>query len=203
MEYDIFYHEAAHVVIASLFPEAFIVDFVTLNKEETESYDKLSLGGMKGQPVQNAQERTAIGCDALVLIFLAGMCADDIHIHGVVKEDFFTNEIWMDKFYQGRYSGDIGLINREFGLMIEKKYYHGLYNDYIIPAMRVVYRVLADASVWRIVELIRNTLCESKSKRMTNEELKTLLSQEYFVRWKEINLQQINDGRKSFFDNAE
>lgn len=192
------YHESGHVVLAQIFDDIFRIEFVTLNLSESQLYDNKSRGGLKGKAAKPIGQFTEYDYDKLILIMLAGLCADDINNNnGLISERLYETSIWSKKFNSIRNEGDI-----EYAISCYKNIESSLkirWLNYVVTSMTLLHEIMKDNVVWETINLIRKSLLISQDLTLKYDQIEKIIQNRSFLKWKNKNLQRIIIERKNIF----
>lgn len=196
---DDYLHEAGHVLIARIFSDIFIIEYVTLDLETTKSIDKKSLGGLKGKISKPFANLNSAEHDSLILMMLGGLCADDINnSKSNITSEFYRSEIWTNKISAIRYEGDLELIGRHYQFIKEQLNIE--WQSYIVHSMKLLHQIFGEEIVWKAIILLRNELFNSSKKTLSAIQIEEILVQSGFIKWLDENIEQIKSERIKLFE---
>jgi hypothetical protein len=195
---DIYYHESGHAILATIFSDVFIIRNLTTNENVSGQYDSRAIGGLRGNIYTPWINLTKSDHDKLIIIFLAGISADDINnTSGRITESMYEYEQWMARVDQRHYWGDGVLIMKHFE-MIENDL--GMtWEAYMVNSMRFLHRILNDNVVWRNVYCIAKALDQSPDKTLTHLQIQEVVAKEGLDEWIRKNIDSIVWQRRQLF----
>ena len=172
--YDNAFHECGHLIISKYFHELFEVDYVTLDIDLAKELDAQSLGGLKFNAKVLFDSMSVSDHDKVILMSLAGLCADDIYFYcGEVNQGEFLPRVWDNKFQNSRYSGDIPIFYKHFERIKDSVY--DTHIIFITITLRQICELMAGIKVWPILTSMRTALLESKDKTLTDDRINEIL----------------------------
>lgn len=182
MKIDSAYHECGHVIISKLFNDLFRINFITINLDVSAKHDPKSLGGMNGKLKKPANELTILDHDSLILIFLAGMCTDDL-----IRENFKINDVWYSipcyaqKLNMDEYSGDSEFVQNQISFI--DKHINSKHAPYIIESLKFLHQIICSKEIRETLEMLRKSLIESSNKTLNENEINEIINQSPFNDW--------------------
>lgn len=194
-----FQHESGHVILANIFKDVFDVEFVTVNEEISKKLDPLSKGGMKAKARKKNTELTINENDYLILIFLGGLCADDINENDEINDAFFEMSTWGPKLSKQKYSGDNYYINRHFQLIKESVNLD--WETYIGSSIKLVYSILQNPIIRNTIKQLEAEIKKSINNTLQNEQINNTIAQSELSKWIDENYKSILSERKKLLSN--
>lgn len=187
---SIFYHECGHLIISQIFDKILNIEFITVDQTISKQSDALSEGGMKAKLSKNSSDLTVEDHDSLILVFLAGLCSDDLYEKDLkVSDSDFQMSTWGKKFATIKYSGDAELINRHFYFLnLHKKID---WESYISESIKLVSTILKDPIIRSVFELFLKKIIINSNHTLSKSEIEIIISESELPKWIENNKDSI------------
>jgi hypothetical protein len=181
--YEDSYHEAAHAVLAKVFEDVFAMEFITLNELQSKAHDPQSKGGLKGKLVKKVEDLTLNDHHSMVMILMAGLCADDIYISGgQLPSDLYETKVWAAKLNAARYSGDLELAVKHLAVIKDKIVV--TIQEYTVLYFKVLYKLLTEKPVWDALVILAEHLSKSELKFLSGIQINQILEKNLaFIGW--------------------
>lgn len=181
--YNDSYHEAAHAVLAKVFEDVFTMEFITLNELQCKLHDPQSKGGLKCKLAKKVEDLTLNDHHSIVLILMAGLCADDIYVNeGQLPSDVYETKVWASKLNATRYSGDLELaINHlaaiDTGIAVTMP-------EYTVLFLKELHTILAENPVWDVLIQLAEHLSNSEQQSLDKIQINQILEgNAAFIEW--------------------
>ena len=193
-------HEAGHCLVSYLAFDLFEIKFVTINTVISKIQDSTSLGGLKGRLKKEFKTLSFQDHDLAMLVFLAGMCADDInHCEGNYNEQLYDNFVFAQKMNSIKYSGDFQLLIPHLSSLI---ILHNIdQRQYTISCQRLLYEIFTIDWIKSILIELRNKIANSSNQTMQGSEIIAYLDTTDLKKWRENNWKKIIEARIVEFNN--
>lgn len=196
---SIFYHECGHLILSQIFDNILDIEFITVDEAISKKIDPSSKGGMKAKLSKKGTDLTIEDHDSLILIFLAGLCSDDLYEQNLeIDEANFKMSTWGKKFSTLKYSGDAELINKRFYFLSLQKNLD--WEHYISESIKFVYQILQDYTLRSIIDSFYNKIISNSNHTITKNEIANLISESEFSKWKEDNIISIMNNRSKLLN---
>lgn len=189
-------HEAAHCIMSYLFNDLFHVNFVTANSYLSRQQDASSLGGLSASLSKKVGTLKLEDHDAMVLICLAGLAADDInHCNNIITDQLYDNALFANNMRSKKYSGDFNLLYPHLRRVIwiscveQRSYTRG--------CQQLLHEIFSNVIVLPVLIGLRNEIDSKPNKTLTGKEIidyldKSQLNDWRENEWKNIYSQRIN-----------
>lgn len=187
-------HEAGHCLISYLALDLFEIQFVTANTELSKTQDSTSLGGLKGFIKKKTETLTFQDHDLMILICLAGMCADDInHCEGNLNEQLYDNSVFSKKMNSKKYSGDSKLLSPHLNTLVTS--YNVDQRPYTISCQKLLNEIFTTDGIKSILIELRNRIANSPNQTIQGSEIIDYLDITDLKEWRENNWKKIIESR--------
>jgi len=200
---DTAFHEAGHCLISYLAPDLFEINFITVNLEHNKLQNANSLVGLRGSLKKKIETLTFEENDLMVLIYYAGMAADDVnHCNCQLTQQLYDNFVFAQKMNSNKYSGDAILSMPHLqkiipALSIEQR-------QYTISCQRLLHEIFINKTITPILIELRNEISNftDTDKALSSKEIidfleKTELKNWRENEWKEIMISRIAEIKKT------
>lgn len=187
-------HEAGHCLVSYLAFDLFEIKFVTINTDISKIQDSTSLGGLKGCLKKEFNTLSFQDHDLAILVFLAGMCADDInHCEGNFNEKLYSNLVFAQKMNSIKYSGDFQLLIPHLSSLVVL---HNIdQRQYTISCQKLLYEIFTIDWIKNILIELRNKIANSSNQTMQGSEIIAYLDTTDLKKWRENNWKKIIESR--------
>lgn len=189
---NLYYHESGHAIVATIFHDVFIIRYLTANKDISSR----TLGGLEG--TYRRQVFDKFEHDRLILIFLAGICTEDINnTNGRITESMYAFEQWTLKVDRAQYIGDKTLILDHYDMI--KNDLKIILEEYMVTSMRFLHCILNDKVVWHNVCCVAKALKQSPNKTLQHHQIVEIVVKEGLDKWIRRNIDSIVKQRRQVF----
>jgi hypothetical protein len=189
-------HEAGHCIISYLAHDLFEIKYVTSNFELSMFHDSTSIGGLRGSLKKEFGTLTFEDHDLMILIFLAGMAADDInYCNGILTEQLYENAVFAQKMNSNKYSGDSTLLMPHLQRLVPELFIEQ--RQYTISCQKLLHELFVNNKINPILLELRDELENSSKKTLTNREITSFLDDTELKNWRETEWQEIIKNRIS------
>lgn len=179
-------HEAGHSIIAYLCLDLIKIEFVTVNYQLSKMNDSLSEGGIKLKIIKPKKDLCFRDHDRLILIFLAGLTADEINNNnGFVPTEAYKNEVFANNLNSNKYSGDSELIVNHLSFI--SKYLSIDQRAYTLSCHKLLHNIFANEIIQPILIALSHKIETANLKFLTGQEIIEILDRTNLKKWRDNN----------------
>ena len=167
------YHEAGHAVIAELFSEKLFMNFITINEEVSRQFHESHRGGLAIEFFTQPSSQDYEVADNIILIALAGMCAQTIYKKGkdFVKDNLGNFHNNMNLLVYDGCGGDKAEWDKQ-AKELSEVYTQVAAGRILLTAVRFVFEYFLNENVWKAIDSLAKDLIASPNEYLTDKEIK-------------------------------
>lgn len=187
---DTAFHEAGHCIMAYLAADILETKNVTANKNVSQTQDITSLGGLSGSIIKDVNTLTFEDHDLMVLVFFAGMAADDVNqCNCQLTEQLYDNLVVIEKMNSNEYSGDCFKMRPHLQRVIPQLSINHI--QYFISCQRLLHEIFTTNIITPILINLRNLIETSLNQTLFNPEIQSFFNKSELKNWRENEWKEI------------